>query len=90
MPPIAQPVPAAPARILRALENGALLRGRDVDAVQRALAREGFDPGRPDGVFGPRTAGAVARFQRARGLVVDGEVGPETAGALGVVLEAAA
>jgi len=43
-----------------------------------------------DGVIGPKTCQAVARFQRARGLAVDGKIGPQTQGALGVKPSAAA
>ena len=36
--------------------------------LQRALAREGFDPGPPDGIVGPGTLEAVEAYQRAREL----------------------
>jgi hypothetical protein len=54
--------------------------------IQQALATRGFDPGEIDGDYGPETQAAVAEFQRAVGLVVDGAVGPETAEALGISL----
>ena len=54
--------------------------------IQQALAREGFDPGPIDGIFGLNTAAATAAFQRVQGLVVDGQVGIQTANALGVAL----
>ena len=40
--------------------------------IQRGLRNEGFDPGTPDGLFGPRTRGAIRRWQEARGLLVTG------------------
>ena len=54
--------------------------------IQQALAARGFNPGEIDGDFGPVTQAAVAAFQEAEGLVVDGEVGPDTAKVLGISL----
>ena len=59
-----------------------LLRGDDVSSLQRLLGAMGFDAGRVDGVFGDRTAAALADFQRNAGLVVDGICGPATLEAL--------
>ena len=58
-----------------------------ITRIQQALAVKGFDPGLPDGEFGPNTQAAVLRFQAAEGMVVDGAVGPETAAALDVSLK---
>jgi peptidoglycan hydrolase-like protein with peptidoglycan-binding domain/DNA invertase Pin-like site-specific DNA recombinase len=49
-----------------------------VRALQRQLHAVGVGPGPVDGRFGVRTEAAVRRFQRARGLAVDGIVGPHT------------
>ena len=48
-----------------------------VRAIQRALARLGYDPGPFDGVIGPRTQAAVRAFQAALGLTADGRLTPE-------------
>lgn len=48
------------------------LRGDDVVALQEKLAQLGFDCGRVDGIFGPRTAKALGEFQREYGLDADG------------------
>ena len=45
--------------------------------VQSALAAQGFDPGQPDGVFGPRTRGAIQAWQQANGHAATGEVTAE-------------
>ncbi len=56
--------------------------GWDVSVLQFMLARRGVRVGGLDGIFGRNTLGAVQRFQRRRGLVVDGLVGPSTRQAL--------
>jgi peptidoglycan hydrolase-like protein with peptidoglycan-binding domain len=53
-----------------------------VRALQRRLDRAGFTPGPIDLLYGPRTEDAVAAFQRAHGLRVDGIAGPITLSAL--------
>jgi peptidoglycan hydrolase-like protein with peptidoglycan-binding domain len=50
-----------------------------VSTLQRQLGRLGLEPGPIDGHYGPLTAAAVERFQRAEALPVDGVVGPLTA-----------
>lgn len=51
-------------------------------AVQRALAALGYDPGPADGQIGPRTQGAIAAFQRDRGLPPSGLLDGQTLQAL--------
>ncbi|PZM98193.1 MAG: N-acetylmuramoyl-L-alanine amidase [Actinobacteria bacterium] len=58
------------------------LIGEDVRALQERLLEMGYDTGRPDGIYGPRTARAVAQFQREMGLRPDGMCGPQTLNAL--------
>lgn len=58
------------------------LVGEDVRALQERLLEMGYDPGRPDAVYGARTARAVAQFQREVGLIPDGSCGPQTVNAL--------
>ena len=60
-------------------------RGDDVGELQATLGRIGFDCGRVDGIFGPRTAGALEDFQRNSGLLVDGVCGPITVRALQIL-----
>jgi N-acetylmuramoyl-L-alanine amidase len=59
-----------------------MLRGDDVAELQRRLCALGFDAGRVDGIFGRRTAVALAEFQRNLGLPVDAILGADTLGEL--------
>ena len=59
----------------------ALMRGRDVTALQRRLSDLGFNCGRVDGIFGPRTDIALREFQENLGLDVDGVCGAKTVSA---------
>jgi hypothetical protein len=63
-----------------------IMSGTVVREIQMKLLASGFDPGIPDGEFGPHTQAAVVAFQLAHGLTPDGEVGPTTAGVLGLQL----
>jgi N-acetylmuramoyl-L-alanine amidase len=58
------------------------LTGDDVRQLQERLLEMGYDVGRADGVYGPRTARALAQFQREVGLTPDGACGPQTLHAL--------
>ncbi|HTE60259.1 MAG TPA: peptidoglycan-binding protein [Solirubrobacteraceae bacterium] len=69
-----------PALGSRPLREGA--RGWDVAALQFLLARHGFPSGPVDGGLGPRTAGALTRFQAWAGMAADGVAGPATLAAL--------
>ncbi|MCY8654273.1 N-acetylmuramoyl-L-alanine amidase [Bacillus spizizenii] len=59
-------------------------KGDDVRQIQRALAVLYFYPDKGaknngiDGVYGPKTANAVKRFQSVSGLTADGIYGPKT------------
>lgn len=57
-------------------------RGDDVVELQRRLNALGFDAGKEDGLFGPRTSEAVREFQVNVGGEGDGIVGTETVSAL--------
>lgn len=86
-PPAASKPPAtAPKytlkRVLRYNPNF-LMRGDDVEELQRALKAAGFNPGIIDGILGKRTWQAVIAFQRKHKLIPDGIVGEKTASALG-------
>ena len=52
-------------------------QGQSVKTLQQLLTAAGY-PLNADGIFGPRTEAAVKKFQKDKGLVVDGIVGPKT------------
>lgn len=58
-----------------------MLRGDDVVDLQHRLNALGFDAGREDGLFGPRTLEALLEFQRNAGLQTDGICGPASVAA---------
>ena len=51
--------------------------------IQEGLRDRGFDPGAPDGLFGPRTRAAIRRWQSARGARATGYLNGTAADALG-------
>lgn len=55
-----------------------MLRGDDVATLQSRLVEMGFNLGRVDGIFGPRTESAVKEFQKSTGSKSDGICGPAT------------
>lgn len=57
---------------------GHLMAGDDIADLQRRLSDLGFDSGRADGLFGPRTDAALRDFQRSVGVQPDGTCGPVT------------
>ena len=56
-----------------------------IQAVQRQLLSLGYYSGSIDGVFGPSTRDAVAKFQIANHLNVTGSLSPDTIQSLGVI-----
>lgn len=50
--------------------------------IQTQLKRHGFDPGKIDGIMGPKTSSAIIAFKKSRGLKARDYVGPITAAAL--------
>lgn len=67
---------------MRKLKNGC--KGEDVRALQILLMGRGYSCGNSgaDGVFGNDTHSAVCRYQKAKGLAVDGIAGKNTMGSL--------
>ena len=59
-------------------------QGTEVVTIQKALNNHGYWCGETDGIFGPQTYTAVVKFQKTKGLNVDGIVGPNTKTALGL------
>ena len=49
-----------------------MMRGDDVATLQRKLLEMGFDIGKADGLFGPKSAAGLKEFQRSVGIDPDG------------------
>jgi peptidoglycan hydrolase-like protein with peptidoglycan-binding domain len=74
----AQGGPASP--VPEILQRGD--RGTEVTNLQNRLKELGYFDGPVTGFFGRLTEDAVFRFQREKGLLVDGKVGPKTVAVL--------
>lgn len=59
-------------------------QGKEVTAIQNALKERGLFSGEATGYYGTKTQAAVKRFQKQKGLSVDGIAGPQTLSALGI------
>lgn len=85
-PSVLPPTPnvSSPTVIRRSLGLGDF--GRDVEALQRALASNGINPGPIDGDYGTLTREAVREFQQLYDLPITGVADQETLDGLGVVI----
>lgn len=85
--PTPQPAPVGweLSRLLK--RTSPIMKGEDVQAMQRALISRGYSCGASgaDGQFGAGTESAVKAFQKANGLTADGIVGQNTCIKLGGV-----
>lgn len=61
---------------LPTLQNGS--QGKPVTALQQLLTANNFDPQGIDGSFGPKTAAALRKYQKAKGLTQDAICGKNT------------
>ena len=64
--------------------NGAPVADPTVEAIQERLAQLGYYNGPVDGIFGPTTRDAVAKYQIDNQLDVTGSLSPDTLQSLGV------
>lgn len=76
----AMPLQPQEAQVLSKLGSS----GKEVTAIQNALKERGLFTGEATGYYGTKTQAAVKRFQKQKGLSVDGIAGPQTLNALGI------
>ena len=57
--------------------DGVRLSRAQVKQLQTDLQRLGYDVGKPDGILGPATRGALSQFQQRSGLIADGHLDQE-------------
>jgi hypothetical protein len=68
------------------LDNAAPGPDPTIEAIQERLAQLGYYKGSVDGIFGPTTRDAVAKYQIDNQLDVTGSLSPDTLQSLGVPL----
>lgn len=73
---------AGSAGLVQAPPDDEALRLSEVEALQRALAEQGFDPGPVDGLWGPATRQALAAFESSTNRIADGYPDQDTLNAL--------
>lgn len=56
--------------------------GPEVETLQADLTKLGYQHGKPDGIFGPKTEVVVKQVQQENGIAVDGIVGDATRAAI--------
>lgn len=59
---------------------------KDVATVQQALKQLGYDPGPVDGILGPKTIAAIAKYQKDRNIPGNGDWNEPTSTAMGTEL----
>jgi peptidoglycan hydrolase-like protein with peptidoglycan-binding domain len=64
------------------------LNNSQVRQVQTALNKDGFNPGRADGIWGAHTRTALENFQKSKGMTSNGRLTQGTLAALGVSVNA--
>jgi hypothetical protein len=74
---VSQSAPAFPGRPLRFTPGQSMMTGPDVRTWQARMRQRGWRI-EVDGDYGPGSAGVATRFQKDKGLAVDGIVGPRT------------
>lgn len=62
----------------------------ELDGVQSALQKLGYEIAKVDGMMGPKTRAAIRAFQKDAAVAIDGDLGPITRGALRAALDAKA
>ncbi len=60
------------------------LSSDEIRQLQQQLQAQGHNPGKVDGVMGPKTAKAIREFQQAQGISASGQPDSQTLQALGV------
>ena len=76
------PAPAPVAPTPEDVESSLVFERDDRRLIQRGLASLGWEPGLADGLFGPRTRGAIRGYQEAKGFEATGYLTAEQSQAL--------